>query len=81
MSIVFAYRAYDGLAIDYPFRGYWHPVFDAPDIGILPIDGTLTNRDYPDAGELDARSEPCLITRALTFYDPHRATGKMKIVE
>ena len=52
MSIAFAYRAHDSLAIGYPFRDHWHPVFDAPDIGILPIDGTLTYRDYPDACEL-----------------------------
>lgn len=50
MSIAFACKIHDDLAIGYPFRDYWHPFFDVPDIGFLPIDGTLTYHDYPESG-------------------------------
>jgi len=52
MSIVFAYRTHDDLAIRYPLHDHGHSFFDVPDIGILPIDGTLAYRDHLDVGEL-----------------------------
>ena len=54
MSIGFAYRAHDGLAVGFPFRGCWLPASNALEIGTMPVDGTLTDGDYPAVCEPDA---------------------------
>jgi len=54
MSVGGAYRAHEGLAIGYPFSGCCPPVSIVPDVGVMPIDGTLTHGDYPVVCERDA---------------------------